>query len=100
MVKEIQEKEFREVVSNNKKVLVDCYADWCGPCKMLAPIVDAISEEMKDFSFYKLNVDDCETIPKEYGIMSIPTLLVFEDGNLKQTIVGLRSKSEIEDMLK
>ncbi|MDO4996076.1 MAG: thioredoxin [Bacilli bacterium] len=100
MVKEIQEKEFREVVSNNKKVLVDCYADWCGPCKMLAPIVDAISEEMKGISFYKLNVDDCETIPREYGIMSIPTLLVFEDGNLKQTIVGLRSKSEIEDMLK
>lgn len=100
MVKEIKEKEFKEVISNNKKVVVDCFATWCGPCKMLAPVVESISEENKEISFYKLDVDDCEVVPREYGIMSIPTLLVFEDGELKQTIVGLRSKSELESMIK
>lgn len=99
MVKEIKENEFKEVISSNKKVVVDCFATWCGPCMMLAPIVEAISEEKKDVSFYKLDVDDCKVIPREYGIMSIPALLVFEDGELKQTIVGLRSKSELEKMI-
>ena len=100
MVKEIKEKELKGLISENKKVVVDCFATWCGPCKMIAPIVEQLSEEKKDYSFYKLDVDDCEVIPKEYGIMSIPTLLVFEDGELKQTIVGLRSKSELDNMIK
>lgn len=100
MVKEIKEEELKGLISKNKKVVVDCFATWCGPCKMIAPIVEQLSEEKKDYSFYKLDVDDCEVIPKEYGIMSIPTLLVFEDGELKQTIVGLRSKSELDNMIK
>ena len=100
MVKEIKEKELKGLISENKKVVVDCFATWCGPCKMIAPILEQLSEEKKDYSFYKLDVDDCEVIPKEYGIMSIPTLLVFEDGELKQTIVGLRSKSELDNIIK
>lgn len=100
MVKEIKEEELKGLISENKKVVVDCFATWCGPCKMIAPIVEQLSEEKKDYSFYKLDVDDCEVIPKEYGIMSIPTLLVFEDGELKQTIVGLRSKSELDNIIK
>lgn len=100
MVKEIQEKEFKNVIESNKKVVVDCFATWCGPCKMLAPIVEQLSEEKTDYAFYKLDIDNCEAIPMEYGIMSIPTLLVFEDKELKQTIVGLRSKDELEELLK
>lgn len=100
MVKEIKEQEFKNVVEENKKVVIDCFANWCGPCKMLGPVIDQLSEEKKDYAFFKLDIDNCQTIPREYGIMSIPTLLVFEDKELKQTIVGLRSKSELEDLLK
>ena len=100
MVKEIKEDEFKEVIENNKKVVIDCFATWCGPCQMLSPIVDQLSEEISNTNFYKLDVDNCASIPMEYGIMSIPTLLVFEDKKLKQTVVGLRSKEELEQLLR
>ena len=99
MVEEINDEKFYEVI-NNKKVLVDCYATWCGPCRMLAPIIEELDEEYKDYNFYKLDVDNSVKVPKEYGIMSIPTLLIFEDGNLKEKIVGFISKDELTDRLK
>ena len=95
MVKEIKEKEFKDLIKEGK-VLVDCYADWCGPCRMLSPVVDALSEELKDMKFYKLNIDNAESIAMEYGIMSIPNLLVFEDGKLKNQLVGFRTKDELK----
>ncbi len=95
----IKEEEFNDKVSTGK-VLVDCYAEWCGPCKMLGPIIDEIAREKEDYSFYKLNVDECEKVTREYMIMSIPTLLIFEDGNLKEKLVGFRSKDELEEILK
>lgn len=98
-VVEITENEFKEVTKEGK-VLVDCYANWCGPCKMLSPIIDKIANENDTYSFYKLDIDQAEDIAREYEIMSIPTLLIFEDGKLKETSVGLKSKSEIENMLK
>ena len=100
MVKEITEREFSNVIKSNKKVLVDCYAPWCGPCKMISPIVDMLSEEIKDVSFYKINVDNAQEMAVNYGIMSIPTLLIFENGEMKNRVVGFRSKSELEDLLK
>ena len=99
MVKEIKENEFKEVIKEGK-VVVDCFASWCGPCRMLSPILDSVSEEIKDYKFYKLNVDEAELISEEYGIMTIPTLLVFKDGELVETSVGLKSKDEIINMLK
>lgn len=97
---EINQNEFDEKVKNsNKKVLVDCYAVWCGPCQMLSPIIDELSEEMNTVVFYKLNVDESAEIAEKYGIMSIPTLLIFENGSLKDTLVGFRSKEEIESIL-
>lgn len=98
-VLEINQNEFDEKVKSGK-VLVDCYADWCGPCKMLSPIIDQIAEETNDTQFYKLNVDESEEIAVKYGIMSIPTLLLFENGQLKKTLVGFKSKSELEEELK
>jgi len=100
MVKEINDKEYKELVKKDKKVLIDCYASWCGPCRVLSPVIDALAEEYKDVKFYKVNVDEAEVITSEYSIMSIPTLLLFEDGELKEKLVGLRSKSELEDLLK
>ena len=100
MVKEIKDAEYKKIVSDNKKVVIDCFAPWCGPCKMISPIMDSLSEEIKDVVFVKINVDEAEIITKEYEIMSIPTILVFEDGKLKNKTIGFRSKSELEDLIK
>ena len=99
MVNEILEKDFNEKVKDGK-VLVDCFATWCGPCKMLSPIIDELAKEVTDYSFYKLDVDKNEEIARQYGIMSIPTLLIFENGELKQTLVGFKSKAELSEILK
>ena len=99
MVKEVQKDEFKNIILGDK-VVVDCYASWCGPCKMLAPIVEELSDELKDIQFYKLDVDALEDIAYEYRIMSIPTLLVFEKGNLTKTLVGFKTKEELLTELK
>lgn len=98
-VKEIQEKEWKKIVEQKEKILIDCYAPWCGPCKLLSPIIDELAEETKNCKFYKINVDDAEAISREYGIMSIPTLLLFEDGKLKEKTIGLKSKEEIKKII-
>lgn len=99
MVREINENEFESVIKEGK-VLIDCFATWCGPCKMLSPIIDQISEEVDTYKFYKLDVDKCNTIPMDYGVMSIPTLLIFENGELKDTLVGFKTKDELINYLK
>lgn len=99
MVKAINENEFSEVTKEGT-VLVDCFASWCGPCRMLSPIVDQVSEEVKDVNFYKLDVDDAENITNEFGIMSIPTLLVFKDGKLVKKSVGLINADELKELIK
>ena len=98
-VKEIQEKEWKKVIEQKGKILVDCYAPWCGPCKLLSPIIDELAEETKNCKFYKINVDDAEEISREYGVMSIPTLLLFEDGELKEKTIGLKSKEELKKII-
>ena len=88
-----------EVLNSEKKVLVDFWAPWCGPCRMVSPIVDAIAEERNDVKVGKINVDDEEALATRFGIMSIPTLMVFEDGKVVKTAIGARSKDEIVKML-
>ncbi len=100
MVKQIKEEEFNDIVKSSNKVVIDCYATWCGPCKMLSPIIDELNDEINDIDFYKLDVDDSEDISKKYGIMSIPTLLVFEEGELKDKIIGFKSKEELNKIFK
>ena len=98
-VVEIKEKEFNDKIKG-KKVVVDCYATWCGPCRMLSPIIDELAEASEDVEFYKLDVDDAEEVSREYGIMSIPTILVFEDGKLSKKHVGFIGKEELEEFNK
>ena len=101
MVKELNGlNELNEVIKNNNKVLVDVYATWCGPCKMLAPIVEEVSNEVNDYSFYKLDVDQNDEVARSYGIMSIPTLLIFENGELKSKSIGFKTKEELLEILK
>ena len=89
-----------EVLKSDKKVLVDFWADWCGPCKMLSPVIDKLAEELKDVKVCKVNVDTEPTISIEYNIMSIPTLIVFENCVEVNRSVGLVSKEEVLALLK
>ena len=99
-VKQISEKDFNKVINNKeKRVLVDCYADWCGPCKMLSPIIDELANEIDTCDFYKLNVDEAEDISREYGVMSIPTVLIFENGKEVSRSVGLKTKEELTEII-
>ena len=97
-MEEINELEFNEKIKEGK-VIIDCFANWCGPCRMLSPILEELSSEIENYKFYKLDVDNNEDIARNFGIMSIPTLLVFEDGELKNKIVGLLSKEELKKQL-
>ena len=99
-VKKIEEKEFKNLINNQeKKVIVDCYADWCGPCRMLSPIIDELAEEIDNCECYKLNVDEAEEVSREYGIMTIPTILIFKEGNLENKSIGLKSKEELKSLI-
>lgn len=76
-------------------VLADFYADWCGPCKMLAPIVEEIARERPDLKVVKINVDEADAVAAEFGIMSIPTLILFRDGKAEAKMVGFQSKERL-----
>lgn len=90
-----------EVLRSDKPVLVDFWASWCGPCMMLAPIVEEIAKENKaDIKVGKVNVDEQSSLAREYNIMSIPAVMVFKDGKITNTSVGFKPKSEIEKLLK
>ena len=85
-----------DVLKNDKAVLVDYWAEWCGPCKMVAPVLEAIAEEHGDKpDVVKLNVDDNPVVTQKYGILNIPTLGVFKNGEVVKELVGARSKSAL-----
>lgn len=89
-----------DILGSDKPVLVDFWAEWCGPCKMLSPSVDAIAEEYKDIAgVYKMNVDENNSIPQQFGIRSIPTMIIFKDGNEKERIVGSVSREAIAKVI-
>jgi len=85
-----------DVLKNDKPVLVDYWAEWCGPCKMVAPVLEAIAEEHGDkLDIVKLNVDENPAVTQKYGILNIPTLGVFKTGEVVKELVGARSKSAL-----
>lgn len=99
-VKEVNKENFKkEVKENNKLVLVDFNADWCGPCRMLRPILEEISQENKDVKIVSVNIDDEEELSLEYGISSIPCLVLFDKGSEIKRSIGLISKDEINDLI-
>ena len=89
----------QEVLHSEKPVLLDFWASWCGPCRMLSPIVDEVAEERTDVKVGKVNVDEQPELAQAFGIASIPTLLVIRDGRTVNRAVGVRSKEEILQML-
>lgn len=89
----------KEVLQAKQTVLVDFWASWCGPCKMVAPVIDQIAAEHEDIKVCKVNVDEEASLAIDYKVMSIPTLMVFKNGQAANQSVGIQSKSDIEGML-
>ena len=79
--------------------VVDFWAPWCGPCRMIAPLVEELDVEMEDINFAKLNVDDAQEIAVQFGVMSIPTLIFFKDGEKKDSVVGVVPKDNIKSII-
>lgn len=100
-VLEITSEDFKkEVLESDKTVLIDFYAEWCGPCKRLSPIVEEVAREEKDVKFVKLNIDNAEDIAIQYQVMSIPTLVVIKNGEEVNRSVGLIDKDQIKELIK
>jgi len=89
-----------EVLNSDRPVLIDFWASWCGPCRMLSPIIEQIAEENSDVKVCSVDVDDQPELAAQFGVMSIPTLLVFKNGTMTASSVGVQPKAKILDMLK
>ena len=98
-VENLSESSFKNFISKGN-VIVDFYADWCGPCKIISPIVEQLAKEIKDVKFGKLDVDTENEVAQEYDVMSIPTLIFFKNGKQVERIVGAMSKEELESVIK
>lgn len=89
-----------EVTNSDKKVLIDFWADWCGPCKMMSPVVDEIAAELPDVKVCKINVDEEEELARRFNIMSIPTLIIMKNGEIADTSIGLTDKLSLINKIK
>jgi len=99
-ITEVNQENFEEeVLKSEKKVLVDFYADWCGPCRMIRPIIEEVAENNVDVKITSVNIEDEEELAEKYSISSIPCLVIFENGEETKRNVGLISKNDIEKML-
>lgn len=99
MVKEVNQKEFEELLNSGKTFVCDFWASWCGPCRMLAPVMEEVSKCFKNAEFVKVNVDENEELAARYNVMSIPFVAVFEGGDMKAQTVGYMPEEEMKDFL-
>ncbi len=101
MAKEIMTEEFSSFIQQDKPVLVDFWAPWCGPCRMIAPVVEELSQQYAgDLAVGKVDVDKCPDLAKQFRVMSIPTLILFKDGQVIDQKLGYQPKDALEDMIR
>lgn len=98
-MREINDKEFYEIIKSDSVTLVDFWAPWCGPCKMLGPILEELDKELLNINFTKINVDEHQEAAGEYGIMSIPTILIVKNGEILEELSGFRPKDSLKEIL-
>ena len=96
----ITKENFNELINEEKLTLVDFYADWCGPCKALGPVIEEIAEEMKGINVGKVNVDNERDLAVQFGVRSIPTMIIFKDGKEVDRLVGFLPKEQILEKIK
>ena len=100
-LKNLDYTNFKSTIEGTQKpVIIDFYADWCGPCKMIAPILEQISTENDTIELYKVNIDDYPNLAEEFSIMTIPNLICFKDGKEHKRIIGAQPKDAILDLVK
>lgn len=95
----VNSENFNEIENSKKTVLLDFYADWCGPCRMVSPIIDEIADEREDIAVGKVNVDKEEQLARRFGVFSIPTLVVMRDGKVVKQVSGARQKAQILELV-
>ncbi len=101
MVHKLTDETFEnEVLKSEKPVLVDFNASWCGPCRMMAPVIEEMSEQNTDVKFMSCDVDECQETAREYGVMSIPTIMIFKDGEESAPLIGAQPQNVLEDFIK
>ena len=98
-VKKLNREEFEKARKEEGLILLDFYADWCGPCRMVAPVLEEVSQLREDVLVGKINVDDEEALAREFGIVSIPTLIVLKNGKIQKQVVGVRTREQILELL-
>ena len=100
MAQHVNDSNFDEIVlKSDKPVIVDFWAEWCGPCRMVGPVIDELAAELTDVKVGKINVDEEQELAMKYGVMSIPTIMVFEKGQVANKVIGAHPKASILKML-
>lgn len=95
----VNKNNFNQIVNDNDIVVVDIYADWCGPCKMISPVLEQLSNEIPAVKFIKVDADADQALINNFGVRSIPTILFFKSGELKQTLVGFQPKDRMKSII-